>query len=81
MDMPVFAKMIEEAIPEASATVSGDGSKFEAVVISGAFEGLSPVRKHQMVYRIFSEQLANGSIHALSIKAFTPAEWQAQQPD
>ena len=79
MEMPVFAKMIEDAIAGATASVTGDGSKFEAVVVSEAFEGLTPVKKHQMVYRIFSAQLSNGSIHALSIKAYTPAEWQSLQ--
>lgn len=81
MDMPVFAKMIEEGIPGARATVTGDGSKFEAVVIAEAFAGLTPVKKHQMVYRIFSEQLASGAIHALTIRAFTPQEWAATERD
>ena len=79
MDMPVFAKMIEQEIAGSQATVTGDGSKFEAVVVSDSFAGLTPVKKHQMVYRIFNEQLSNGSIHALTIKAYTPGEWQAKQ--
>lgn len=77
MEMPEFARMIEEALDGARATVTGDGSKFEAVVVSDAFEGLSTVKKHQLVYRIFSEQLASGAIHALTIRAYTPAEWEA----
>ena len=77
MDMPDFAKMIEDGIAGARASVTGDGSKFEAVVISEAFTGLSQVKKHQMVYRIFAAELASGAIHALSIKAYTPSEWEA----
>jgi len=77
VDMPDLAKMIEDGIDGAQATVTGDGSKFEAVVISDAFAGLSQVKKHQMVYRIFSAQLASGTMHALSIKAYTPGEWAA----
>jgi acid stress-induced BolA-like protein IbaG/YrbA len=77
MDMPVFAKMIEDSIEGAQASVTGDGSKFEAVVISEAFTGLSQVKKHQMVYRVFSAELASGAMHALSIKAYTPSEWEA----
>lgn len=79
MDMPDLAKMIEDAIEGARASVTGDGSKFEAVVVSEAFTGLSPVKKHQMVYRVFAEQLASGAMHALSIKAYTPSEWEATQ--
>ena len=79
MEMPFFAKMIEEGIPDSRATVTGDGGKFEALVVSEAFEGRSAVQRHQMVYRVFSEQLASGAIHALSIKAYTPAQWEAEQ--
>ena len=71
--------MIEQAIDGAKASGTGDGSKFEAVVISDAFEGLSTVKKHQLVYRVFAEQLASGAIHALTIKAYTPSEWDAAQ--
>ncbi|MDH3712307.1 MAG: BolA/IbaG family iron-sulfur metabolism protein [Gammaproteobacteria bacterium] len=77
MDMPDFAKMIEDGIEGARASVTGDGSKFEAVVISETFTGLSQVKKHQMVYRIFSAELASGAMHALTIKAYTPSEWEA----
>lgn len=77
MDMPEFSRMIEEVLTDARATVTGDGSKFEAVVVSEAFEGLSTVKRHQRVYRIFSEQLASGAMHALTIKAYTPTEWDA----
>lgn len=78
MEMPEYAQKIEDAIDGARATVTGDGSKFEALVISAAFSGLSPVKKHQMVYRVFSEELASGAMHALSIKAYTPEEWESQ---
>ncbi len=77
--MPAYAEMIEAAIDGARASVTGDGSKFEAVVVSDAFEGLSTIKKHQLVYRVFSEQLASGAIHALTIKAYTPGEWDAAQ--
>ena len=79
MDMPDLAKRIEQTIDGAQATVTGDGSKFEAVVISEAFAGLSQVKKHQMVYRVFSAELASGAMHALTIKAYTPGEWEAAQ--
>lgn len=80
MDMPVFAQLIEAAIPDAKAHVSGDGSKFEAVVISEAFQGKTLVAKHKMVYAALDEQLKSGMIHALTVKAFTPQEWSTRKP-
>ncbi len=79
MDTRDLARKIEATIDGAQATVTGDGSKFEAVVISEAFAGLSQVKKHQMVYRVFSAELASGAMHALSSKAYTPSEWETVQ--
>ncbi|AOV18027.1 hypothetical protein BJI67_14005 [Acidihalobacter aeolianus] len=71
--------LIEQGIPGSEASVSGDGSKFEAVVVSEAFEGLSPVKEHQLVFATVNEHIASGAIHALTIKAYTPAEWIARK--
>jgi len=54
--------------------VTGDGSHFEAVVVSPAFAGLTPIKKQRLVMDTVREQLASGELHALSIKALTPAE-------
>lgn len=78
MDMTYFAQLIEQQIPGAKATVTGDGSKFEAVVISPEFAGQTPIKKHRMVYAALDEHIKSGAIHALTIRAYTPEEWAAQ---
>ncbi|WP_455380466.1 BolA family protein [Acidihalobacter prosperus] len=70
---------IEDGIPGSEAMVTGDGSKFEATVISQAFDGLSPVKEHQLVFATLKEHISSGAIHALSIKAYTPTEWSARE--
>ena len=79
MDMTFFARQIEQHVPDSKATVSGDGSKFEAVVVSPAFAGLTPIKKHRLVYAALDEHSKSGVLHALSIRAYTPEEWLAQQ--
>ncbi len=74
MRMDYFAELVEKAIDGASAEVIADGSKFEAVVISDSFDGVSPVNRHKMVYAVLEEHIKSGAIHALTIKAHTPAE-------
>lgn len=54
--------------------VAGDGHHFEAVIVSGAFEGKSRVQQHQTVYRALGDRMRE-EIHALSMKTFTPGEW------
>ncbi len=58
---------IESGIPGASATVSGDGHHFNAVVTAAAFSGLSRIAQHRLVYDVFGAELG-GRIHALSIQ-------------
>ena len=58
---------IEAGIPGASASVSGDGHHFHAVVTAPAFRGLSRIAQHRMVYDVFGAELG-GRIHALSIQ-------------
>lgn len=58
--------------------VDGDGRHFDALVVSSAFEGKSRVQRHQLVYAALGDRMRQ-EVHALSIKALTPAEWQALQ--
>jgi acid stress-induced BolA-like protein IbaG/YrbA len=59
-------------------SVTGDGQHFEAVVVSEEFAGKSHVQRHQQVYQTLGDRMRE-EIHALSMKTFTPQEWQEQQ--
>ena len=74
MDTKQIQHLIEANLPDAQVTVSGGEGKFEATVISDSFEGVSAVKRHQMVYRSVAAQIADGSLHALSIRPLTPQE-------
>ena len=74
MDAQQVENLIEAGIPDAKVTVSGGEGKFEATVVSSAFEGLMPVKRHQLVYATVQEQIADGSLHALTIRPLTPEE-------
>ncbi len=61
---------IEEAIPGATAVVvdtTGTQDHFRAEVRSPAFEGLSRIAQHRLVYDVFGDEIG-GAIHALSLK-------------
>ena len=58
--------------------VTGDGSHFDALVVSEAFTGLTPIKKQRLVMDAVKAQIASGELHALSIKTFTPEEWSGQ---
>ncbi len=67
--------LIEKAMNTQEVKVTGDGSMFDVLVVSKQFEGLTPVKKQQLVYATVNPQITSGDIHALTIKAYTPAEW------
>ena len=54
--------------------VTGDGAHFEALIVAAAFDGLSRVRRHQLVYGVLGDRMRE-EIHALSMATLTPAEW------
>jgi len=58
--------------------VAGDGQHFEAVIVSPEFEGLSRIRRHQLVYAALGDRMRE-EIHALSMTTLTPAEWDARR--
>jgi acid stress-induced BolA-like protein IbaG/YrbA len=74
MQSEEIAALIRQALPAASVEVqSDDGTHFATLVVSEAFAGLRPLQRHQLVYRALGERVG-GEIHALSIRALTPAE-------
>jgi len=70
--------LIEAGMPGSTVTVTGDGSKFEATVVSAEFEGKTMVQEQKMVYATVNQEITSGALHALTIKAYTPAEWAEQ---
>lgn len=78
MDSVKISELIEAGFDNAIVKVLGDdGAHFEALVIAEEFEGKRPLARHQLVYRCLGT-LVGKEIHALSIRALTPGEWQAQ---
>ena len=55
--------------------VTGDGRHWDALVVSPDFEGRRLIQRHQKVYATLGERMKTDEVHALSIKALTPAEW------
>jgi acid stress-induced BolA-like protein IbaG/YrbA len=72
---------IEAGVACDRVEVGGDGQHFQALIVSKAFEGLSKVRRHQLVYGALGDRMRE-EIHALSMLTLTPAEWlQRRQPE
>jgi len=74
---PVSMIIEDESYKHAGHTESrglqGSETHFSVSIVAACFEGLSRVKRHQMVYTLLAQELSNG-VHALSINAKTPDE-------
>ena len=76
MNPDQITQLIQEGLDGAAVEVrSDDNTHYAAVIVWSGFEGKRPLQRHQMVYQCLGV-LMGKEIHALSIRAFTPAEWQ-----
>lgn len=75
MNTDQIKSAIELGLKTTQVNVEGDGTHFQALVVSQEFSGKSQVQRHQMVYKTLGSKVG-GEIHALSIKALTPEEWE-----
>ena len=69
---------IEAAVPGAQAEVedyTGGGDHFRATVTAAAFEGLTRIQQHRLIYKVFGAEIG-GAIHALALKTQTPMKIQ-----
>ncbi len=78
MDAATVTALLEAQLAECEIQVQGEGANYDITVIGDVFEGLRPVKKQQLVYAALSDHIAEGSIHAVNIRTFTPEQWRQQ---
>ena len=55
--------------------VKGDGSHFQAIIVSNDFNNLGRLDRHKLVYDALGNCFAE-DVHALSLKTYTEDEWK-----
>ena len=81
MDAAAVKTLLQSHLQDCEFRVEGEGSHYNIVAIGDVFEGLRPVKKQQVVYGALTDQIADGSIHAVNIRTFTTTEWADQGLD
>lgn len=77
MEPSTIKQMIEQGLADCRAEVTGDGTHFEATIVSPAFAGKNSLARHRLVYAALGEAM-HYAIHALSMRTYTPEELSAQ---
>jgi acid stress-induced BolA-like protein IbaG/YrbA len=70
--------LLKEVFDSADIRVEGDGHKCTMTVISNQFEGLNSVKRQQAVYQVIKPLLAEGRLHAVTIRTLTLIESQTR---
>ena len=79
MNTEIIKEKLEQALSLDVCIVKGEGATFEVIAVSELFIDMSRVKKQQTIYAHLSDEIATNAIHALTIKALTPDEWQKQK--
>jgi acid stress-induced BolA-like protein IbaG/YrbA len=79
MEISDVVARVTTSLPDADVRVEGKDCDFSLTVVYDGFESLPRLKRQQHVLGCFSDVLATGEIHALSIKTYTTSEWQMSQ--
>jgi monothiol glutaredoxin len=71
--------LVKKGINDADVMIEGEGCDLLITVVSQQFKDLTLVKKQQLVMATLKDPLSSGKLHAVSVKAYTPDEWQALQ--
>ena len=74
VEQEALANRIRDHLGEADVEVTGEGNRFDVRVQSPAFEGLSRVRRQQLVYEAIGDLIRDGTVHAVTIRAVAASE-------
>lgn len=79
MDAEQIKQVLESALALDEVHVKTDGSHIEVIAVGQLFDGMRSVKRQQTIYAPLMDKIADGTIHAVSIKAYSSDEWQRQR--
>jgi acid stress-induced BolA-like protein IbaG/YrbA len=70
--------LIETSLSDTRVEVEGEGCNFQLNLISDSLAALSPVKRQQQVYALLNPYIADGRIHAVTMKFYTQEAWASR---
>jgi len=77
MDEAEIRGLLQAGLGECEIEMQAEGARLAVAITGDVFEGLSRVKRQQLVYGLLSEKISSGEIHAVSMQCMTPAERSA----
>lgn len=79
MEPEEIKTLLAQAVELDEIHVKGENGHFQVIAVAEMFDGMSRVKKQQTIYGPLADVIESGAVHAVSIKTFTPAQWQREQ--
>ncbi len=79
MELSEIEKILKEALALHEVHVTGEGSHYNIIAVSDTFDAMSRVKRQQAVYAPLADKIADGSMHAISIKTFSVKDWERER--
>ncbi|GLS83390.1 BolA family protein [Paraferrimonas haliotis] len=79
MDCEQVKAILTDAITAEEIVVKQEGTHYKIIVVDDQFDGMSRVKQQQTVYAPLMEKIQDGTLHAITIKAFTSAQWKREK--
>lgn len=74
MDEAEIRGVLARGLGACDVQMQAEGNKLMLILTGEVFEGLSRVKRQQLVYGLLNDKIASGEIHAVSMKCLTPSE-------
>ena len=77
MNSNQIRELLSEAMPDCEIVIEGSDGKYLVTAIGDVFQGLTAVKRQQIVYQILNEHIVSGVIHAVTMRLMTAKERSA----
>ena len=77
MEINLIKEIIKKNIDTTNIYIKSDDKiHFKAIIISNQFQNLNLINRQRKINKILNDFFLSGEIHALSLKTYTPEEWE-----
>ncbi|ART80821.1 BolA family protein [Oceanisphaera avium] len=72
-------QLVRSAIAVDEIYVKSEGTHVQVIAVAPEFNELSRLKREQAIKRPLAELIADNTIHALTVKTFTPEQWARER--
>lgn len=79
IDAGELTALVQQSLPDALVLVedaAGTGRDFRLTIVARQFSGVSPEARQRLVRAALEPPLADGRVHSVDARTYSPDEWQ-----